>query len=246
MAIGAAILTALGALGAIGSTVGSVFSQKKANETNLKIAREANQHEVDMWNMANAYNSPTEQMKRYQEAGLNPRLMYGSGNVGNASKPPTVHKSSVESVFKGIDNPILAPALQQYMQIKETKARTDNIQADTEIKEQRVINEGIRNGILTVENLTKNLDYKKKSKLFDTQVSVAESQLEKVKQDVMKLKIETERSRISKEMEETLKKYNLTPSDNVMLRLMLSNEKHDWIKFDPEKKLNNLKLNFKN
>lgn len=40
-----------------------------------------------LWDYQNAYNSPQAQMARLQEAGLNPRLIYGSGagGAGNAS-----------------------------------------------------------------------------------------------------------------------------------------------------------------
>lgn len=42
--------------------------------------------DLAMWNMTNAYNSPTQQMQRLKEAGLNPNLVYGSGSVvGNTS-----------------------------------------------------------------------------------------------------------------------------------------------------------------
>lgn len=49
----------------------------------------AYQRSVEMWNMQNAYNSPQAQMARFKEAGLNPHLMYGQGNAGNASSAPS-------------------------------------------------------------------------------------------------------------------------------------------------------------
>jgi len=39
---------------------------------------------IKFWEMQNEYNSPAAQMKRFQEAGLNPNLIYGQGNSGNA------------------------------------------------------------------------------------------------------------------------------------------------------------------
>lgn len=44
---------------------------------------------IAFWNLQNAYNSPQEQMKRFQAAGLNPHLIYGQGNAGNAGPVPT-------------------------------------------------------------------------------------------------------------------------------------------------------------
>lgn len=42
---------------------------------------------VDMWNLMNEYNSPYSQMQRYQEAGLNPNLIYSQQNT--TSQPGT-------------------------------------------------------------------------------------------------------------------------------------------------------------
>lgn len=63
-------------------------SQREANATNLQIARETNeankqlavqQNEwnIQQWHRANEYNSPANQRKLWQEAGMNPVLMNG-------------------------------------------------------------------------------------------------------------------------------------------------------------------------
>lgn len=43
--------------------------------------RLADQQNVKFWNMQNEYNTPANQMKRLQDAGLNPNLIYGSGSA---------------------------------------------------------------------------------------------------------------------------------------------------------------------
>lgn len=54
--------------------------QKEAAET-------AWSRQLEAWNMENEYNSPKAQMQRYQDAGLNPNLIYGqsntAGSIGN-------------------------------------------------------------------------------------------------------------------------------------------------------------------
>lgn len=54
------------------------------NVKNRKFTREMyNRQRHDAladWEMQNVYNSPREQMKRFQEAGLNPKLIYGQTN----------------------------------------------------------------------------------------------------------------------------------------------------------------------
>lgn len=55
------------------------------------LAEQANAHEIEMWNMQNDYNTPAAQMKRFEEAGLNPMLAYTQGNPGNATSAPGTH-----------------------------------------------------------------------------------------------------------------------------------------------------------
>lgn len=52
--------------------------------------------EYEMWNLKNHYDSPAAQMLRYQQAGLNPNLIYGQQNVsGNIPQgSPATFRSS--------------------------------------------------------------------------------------------------------------------------------------------------------
>lgn len=53
-----------------------------------QLQEKQNQFNLEMWNLQNEYNSPQAQMKRYEEAGLNPALIYSQGNPGNAATAP--------------------------------------------------------------------------------------------------------------------------------------------------------------
>jgi len=46
---------------------------------------------IGLWNMQNAYNSPSAQMERYRDAGLNPRLIYGQANTAGGLQAPSAH-----------------------------------------------------------------------------------------------------------------------------------------------------------
>lgn len=54
-----------------------------------KLAEKQNERQIEFWNMQNAYNHPSAQMARYDEAGLNPNLIYSqnntAGSVGTAA-----------------------------------------------------------------------------------------------------------------------------------------------------------------
>lgn len=67
------------------------------------------EREKEMWNMQNAYNTPEEQMKRYQDAGLNPNLIYGQGTPGNATDSPSYNPTKATK-----PNTLTPPQLPQF------------------------------------------------------------------------------------------------------------------------------------
>ena len=88
-------------------TFASILNTKNTNKANLQItdrtnaankeiAQMANEHneamlnkqiqqQWDMWNAENEYNSPSAQMQRYADAGVNPYMSVGNVSSGNAS-----------------------------------------------------------------------------------------------------------------------------------------------------------------
>ena len=76
--------------------VADVISGESANQANLEAVREANKGNMELakynWEQQKAmyeesldYNRPLNQMRRFEEAGLNPNLIYGQGSSGNVS-----------------------------------------------------------------------------------------------------------------------------------------------------------------
>lgn len=93
--IGGVGLLLPGALGALGGIYDTYQSNKTARENTDKTiaaqraeAEKAYQRSIQMWHMQNAYNTPEAQMRRFGAAGLNPHLIYGQGNAGNAQGTP--------------------------------------------------------------------------------------------------------------------------------------------------------------
>jgi len=58
----------------------------------------ANQQNYKLWKEQMAYNHPSQQMARYREAGLNPNLIYGTGqaSAGNATPAPNMQPPRVD------------------------------------------------------------------------------------------------------------------------------------------------------
>lgn len=104
---------------------------------------------IEFWQMQNEYNSPQAQMKRFQEAGLNPHLIYGQGNPGNASpiSTPDVQSPSFRSPEWG--NAISAGGLSYINAIYDLdikQAQIENLRAqNTVINEEAQLKAAYRN-----------------------------------------------------------------------------------------------------
>lgn len=74
---------------AIGAAA-NLWAVHETNQANERLQSQQNQHNLEMWNLNNEYNSPVQQMERLKKAGLNPDMMYGQGQqnaVGNSASP---------------------------------------------------------------------------------------------------------------------------------------------------------------
>ena len=91
MSVGPA--AAASAAGSIASSIiQGIYNNKaidKTNKANMELAQYQYSKDLEMWNKQNDYNSPQQQMERFAEAGLNPNLIYGQGNAGNATSAPS-------------------------------------------------------------------------------------------------------------------------------------------------------------
>lgn len=57
------------------------WSDTTTAQYNFLLKQQENAYNLEMWNLANEYNSPAAQMQRYQDAGLNPNLVYSQQNT---------------------------------------------------------------------------------------------------------------------------------------------------------------------
>lgn len=69
----------------------------------IRLKELENQFNLDVWNMQNAYNTPAAQMARYQDAGLNPNLIYGQSNMaGDIKSASAAQPRSSGNMSKGM------------------------------------------------------------------------------------------------------------------------------------------------
>lgn len=89
------------ALQVAGNITASTFNYEHTKE----LAKWQNDMNVQNWRMQNEYNLPENQIKRLEAAGLNPNLMYGQGNPGNAgsiSSASAPGHNEVRNPFEGV------------------------------------------------------------------------------------------------------------------------------------------------
>lgn len=150
-----------GAASAIGSGA-NAYAQGKMNRKTLKYNKWAMDKQrkwaLEDWDRQNAYNSPAQQMQRLKEAGLNPHLIYGSGN-------PTQNAAPIDSTPVQSWNPqsvnwgdMLASPVNAYL---ETQSK---------VADQKLINAQTLKTLSEVN--TKNFDLSQKEKLASTQEQI--------------------------------------------------------------------------
>lgn len=157
-----------GLFGLVGGAISSGIqarAQRKANETNLEIARETNQANLDiarmnndynqrmfekqiaynwdMWNANNEYNKASNQAKRLLAAGINPSLAMSGGNAGTASNagsvsPPTATPVTMQSAtVQPVDG--WSRVFEQMASLSQMVEGIRGMRADNAIKEAEAL-----------------------------------------------------------------------------------------------------------
>lgn len=129
-----------GVVAAIGGLI-AANQQETSNEHLAKFQADANQKYLDAQNQ---YNAPKSQMQRFQEAGLNPHLIYGQGNPGNQSTPlsyPDVKPVDRQRAIEGFSQimPLLNQTRLTEAQVNAQNANTLKRTADTKLVELQTL-----------------------------------------------------------------------------------------------------------
>lgn len=111
--------------------------QKELNERNI-------QAQIDMWNANNAYNTPLEQRRRLEAAGLNPMMMQSGGATQNVSSmanmpdmkapPPRNTGENIKNLGVGLGN-----SVETYFNIQAQQKQLDLLDADMVLKAQQTL-----------------------------------------------------------------------------------------------------------
>lgn len=110
MPLTTAVAQSLGSIAGMGSTfLNSIYAKRNTDLTikaNKELADYQYQKNLESWKLQNEYNTPAAQMQRFKDAGLNPNLIYGQGNAGNAQQISSYQAPKVDYQYKSPIDPM--------------------------------------------------------------------------------------------------------------------------------------------
>lgn len=112
----------------------NIASTILTNRANMKLAQYGYEQERQMIAEQNAYNSPVEQMKRYQEAGLNPNLIYGNGVSSAGNQQSIAHYNAPSLDAPHID---LSSVITSMLQAKKEMTAIENMDKQNYLIDQQ-------------------------------------------------------------------------------------------------------------
>lgn len=142
--------TIIGAGAGAIQTGGNILSTILANKANRSLAEYSYEQQKQMIREQNEYNSPKYQMERYQEAGLNPNLIYGDGSSmsGNQSTIARYEAPTMQAPSLGNAMSSAAQIAMQYSMMKK----------DLALKDVELSNKYVENSLMNQEFLKRQRD----------------------------------------------------------------------------------------
>lgn len=227
-----------GGINLIGGALNSLFGRKTSKDNakaqykyNKLLQDQAFAHNVDMWNRQNEYNTPANQMARLKSAGLNPNLMYGQGNVGNAGSPPQYDAPSVTPHLEPFQIPQISviETIQKLMSnaqlIKNAKRQGDYLSAKTANTEVDSMLKSYNSLASFIKSKNLAFDLGVKSELRATQVDMVKESLRKIRLQAEGIKANTRYTNLRREIADYEQKQyegtGATRSTDVFSRLFL-------------------------
>lgn len=175
-------------LGGLGSSAMNNKAVQDTNKANMEIAKyqaqwqqqeneKAYQRSLNMWNLQNEYNSPTQQMARIRAAGLNPNLVYGNGVTGNSSGPapqyePAKFNAPTMQAYRGW-NLGISDAISQFLAYRTAEAQVDNMEAQNSLIRQQTATEATKQANIAASTSRSEFDLNMAKELKDVSVSSA-------------------------------------------------------------------------
>lgn len=112
----------------------------KTIAANKAMAEYAYSQDKEMWNLQNEYNTPSNQMQRFKDAGLNPNMIYGQGSPGNATVMPKYNAPRQEYNYQPLRLP---QAMSMFQDFAMKQAQIDNVKEQTDLTKLKQATEAV-------------------------------------------------------------------------------------------------------
>lgn len=221
--------------------IGDNLSQYNTVKANISLAEDEFKRNKEMWNLQNAYNDPSAQMQRLRAAGLNPNLVYGTGNVAgnNAGTPPKYIRPQVETHWNSLSDKYV-----QFKNMTRLNIENDLLKETVNNKKIQNMNDAIKTSILSTQSAASDLKLGIDKQLRELTIgSAQQSYLNKSqmyanlkainanyynKNELLKKQIDYLNGQISlQQLDIFLKDKGLTTRDNLFIRLLLMNSRNN-------------------
>lgn len=163
--------------------------QAYSNYQNRKQAKDAQFFEQTENAKMLRYNSPASQIQRYRDAGLNPRLMYGSGGSASAGLQqtmPRAHVADVKNVASNVELPFLQ-MLTQYQDYKNKIETEGLIKNQKDLTFQKAISEGIAQALGGYNVKIRGIEAENKGEIVKTQLEMMQANINKMNNESRQL-----------------------------------------------------------
>lgn len=170
------------------NTAGTVISNDLSYKQNVKLAEQQFNRNKEMWNLANQYNSPEQQMQRFKAAGLNENLIYGQGNAGNTATTLPQY-SAPEYNPPRVDFDVLSK-MRTYQDMRLQQTQIDNNKAQHDVILQDLANKQVLNA-----SIMANTDFTKTKNRTAKMLQSTQLEALKANLDMLNQRIKTENLR---------------------------------------------------
>lgn len=199
-AIGAPAAAVIAAGAQLAGTGATAYAQgrmnRKTRKWNEKMHDILRQESLSDWAMQNEYNSPTAQMQRFRDAGLNPNLIYGQTNEGATVRSAEAPAWNPRSPQFNID---AQPVLSAYYDIQLKEASLDNLRAQNTVLVQEAALKAANTANTTQQTSKSEFDLAMSTELRSTSLETAKANLRKIETDIDVILSANERAKVQQE-----------------------------------------------
>jgi hypothetical protein len=158
----------------------------RMNKKSMRFSREMyDKQKTDnlaFWQMQNEYNSPQQQMKRFQEAGLNPNMIYGAGSGGASGTAGSVQTPNIQNPeFKAPQIEGLPQNLMMIYDMDIKQAQSDNIKAQTTATQEETILKMMEQAGKGYDNFSKEIKARMDGELYNVHADLVKERLRQLK-----------------------------------------------------------------